>query len=395
MSEPWLSILGLGENGLDGLTETSRKLLNSAEAIFGGPRHLSLVGAGARGHEWPIPFSIAPVLALRGQKVVILASGDPFWFGAGGSIASHLDPHEWVSIPTPSTFSLAANTQGWKLEETLCFGLHAAPFERLTPVLGRGVRAICTVRDGDAPTKLAAFLTETGFGASELTVMECLGGPRQRVRHTTAQDFALQDIQAPVAVAVDCAGSKGMPRASGLPDSMFLSDGQMTKRPVRALTLSALAPRYGEHLWDIGGGSGSIALEWCLAAPNATATSYEPKDTRCANIRQNAERFGLSHRLQTVHGAAPAILQGQAKPDAIFIGGGNSATLLTELWQTLPKGTRIVANAVTLETECLLMNWHAAKGGHLLRAELSETAPLGRMRGWNAARPILQWSVTR
>lgn len=395
MSDPWLTIIGLGENGLEGLGDASRKALAQAEVVFGGPRHLELAGAGAKGQPWPVPFSINPVLEMRGRKVAVLASGDPFWHGAGGSLARHLEDGEWVSHPVPSTFALAANHLAWKLEETLCLALHAAPYARLRPLLGRGARLICTMRDGAAPAELAAWLTAEGFGASKLTVMEALGGPRQRVRPATADGFELQDIQAPVAVAIEAAGSKGLPQASGLADDLFASDGQITKRPIRALTLSALAPRAGELLWDIGGGSGSVSVEWCLAASGARAITFEPRESRLDYIRANAAAFGLDHRMTPVLGKAPQVLEDQPLPDCVFIGGGGSQALLDHLWEILPKGTRLVANGVTLETETLLMQAHARRGGHLLKAEIAEAGPLGSMRGWQRARPVIQWSVTR
>ncbi|MEE3070783.1 MAG: precorrin-6y C5,15-methyltransferase (decarboxylating) subunit CbiE [Pseudomonadota bacterium] len=395
MSEPWLSIIGLAEDGPGGLSDASRDLIARAEVIFGGPRHLTLLGITDRGRAWPVPFSIDPVLAERGRNVVVLASGDPFWFGAGTTLAKHLSPEEWTSVPAKSSFTLAANELGWRMEETLCIGLHAAPFDRLRPILGRGVRAICTLRDGAAVEQITDWLTDNGFGPSTCHVLERLGGTRKRVRTITAETFDLVEVDAPVVIAIDCAGDKGLPRASGLRDDLFASDGQITKRPVRALTLSALAPRVNEVLWDIGGGSGSISVEWCLAANGCTAIALEPREDRCANIRQNAARFGLDHRLTCIQGTAPEGLMNLPTPDAVFIGGGNSPALMQHLWDTLPLGTRIVANAVTLETESLLLNWHGMHGGDLLRAELAESAPLGRMRGCDRARPILQWSVTR
>lgn len=392
---PWLTLVGLGEDGLAGLGDASRKALAEAEVIIGGPRHLDLVQAGSRGQPWPVPFSTAPVLAARGRRVVVLASGDPFWHGAGGSLLSHMRPGEWVSHPAPSCFSLSANALGWKLEETLCLGLHAGPFERLTPLLNRGRRIICTLRDGAAPAALARWLAEQGFGATEITVMEAMGGPRQRLRSQSADVFDLADITAPVIAALTVAGAKGLPLASGMPDDLFRSDGQITKRPIRALTLSALAPRAGEVLWDIGGGSGSVSVEWCLAAPGARAITFEPRADRIANIRVNAERFGIEHRMKPVLGRAPDALDGFDLPDCVFIGGGGTQALLDHLWDTLPEGTRIVANGVTLETETLLMQAQATHGGHLLKAEIAEAGPLGSMRGWERARPVIQWSVTR
>ncbi|KIC19844.1 bifunctional cobalt-precorrin-7 (C(5))-methyltransferase/cobalt-precorrin-6B (C(15))-methyltransferase [Leisingera sp. ANG-Vp] len=394
LSNPWLTIIGLGENGLEGLSDASRKALAEAEAVFGGPRHLELAGAGAKGQPWPVPFSTEPVLAMRGRRVVVLASGDPFWHGAGGSLMRDLSVEEWVSYPVPSCFALAANRLGWKLEDVLCLGLHAAPYARLRPLLGRGVRVICTLRDGSAPAELAAWLVENGQPDAKLCVMERLGGPREQLHRTTAEGWDVPQGGAPVLMAIE-AMRPGLPQASGLADAQFASDGQITKRPVRALTLSALAPRAGELLWDIGGGSGSVSVEWCLAARGARAITFEPREDRLENIRANAAAFGLDHRITAVLGKAPDVLEGHPLPDCVFIGGGGSQALLDHLWEILPEGTRLVANGVTLETETLLMQAHAARGGHLLKAEIAEAGPLGSMRDWRRARPVIQWSVTR
>lgn len=394
MADPWLTIIGLGEDGLSGLSDASRSALAEAEIIFGGPRHLSLVNARERGQSWPVPFSTTPVLKARGRKVVVLASGDPFWFGAGGSLVGDLAPGEWVVHPSLSTFSLAANRLGWRMEEVLCTGLHAAPFERLKPMLAKRVRIITTLRDNDAPAALAQWLTEQGFGASLIHILERVGGPVERVQSCRADSFDLRDIDTLVAAALELDGD-GYPQASGLPDDLFASDGQITKRPVRALTLSALAPRHGELLWDIGGGSGSVSVEWCLAARGTRALTFEPREDRLANIRLNAENFGISHRLHPVAGKAPDVLEGQEAPDVVFIGGGGSDALLNYLWDNLPEGTRIVANGVTLETETRLMEAQKRWGGNLLKVELAEVSALGSMRGWDRARPVIQWSVTR
>ncbi len=388
MPEPWLSIIGIQEDGLAGLPPASRDALDRAEIVFGAPRHLDLAGiAGPRGREWPVPFDLAPLLALRGQGVAALVSGDPFWHGAGGSIAAVLDPGEWRAFPAPGTFSLAAARLGWRLEEVACLGLHAAPLARLRPVMARGARAICLLRDGAAPAALAEWLVAQGLGATRMVVREALGGPRERIRQARAQGFAL-DCAAPVAVALDGTDlppGAGLPRGFGLPDDSFAHDGQITRRSVRAMTLAALGPRGGEMLWDIGGGSGSVSVEWCLNG--GRAVTVEPRADRIANIAANIEGFGLAGRMRALHGSAPEALAGLPPPDAIFVGGGASATLI----DALPPA-RLVVNAVTLETEALLIALHAARGGSLTRIALEEAAPLGRMRGWTPARSVTQWS---
>lgn len=392
MAEAWLSIIGLNEDGLAGLGSASREALARAEIVFGSPRHLAL--AGVAGREWGMPFSVTPVLAERGRRVAVLASGDPFWHGAGGSLVGHLAPGEWVSYPALSTFALVANRLGWRMEDTLCLGLHASALTRLRPVLARGQRIICLLRDGPAVAELCAFLTAQGFGASTCHVLQSLGGPRERVMKITAQDPVSEAFSAPVALAIDCVG-RGLSRTSGLPDDLFDHDGQITKRPFRALTLSALAPRGGEVMWDLGAGSGSVSIEVLLAAPGSRAHAVEADDTRATRAAANAAAFGLAHRWHLHRGRAADLLDQLPDPDLVFVGGGASEVLAEALWSRLPQGCRLVINAVTLQTEALLYQWHDRHGGDLCRIDIAEAAPLGSRSGWQAARPVVQWSVVR
>lgn len=393
MADPWLTIIGIGEDGLAGLSEASRKALSSAETVFGGERHLALADVGSRGRAWPVPFEAEIVLSCRGRPTAVLASGDPFWYGAGASLAEKLYGDEWIAHPAPSTFSLAAARLGWRLEATACVGLHAAPFERLVPHLAQDARIICLVRDAAAMGELAKWLTERGWGASLLWTLAALGGPREYIDQHRADLFA-EDISGDlVAVAVLAIGGQGLPRSSGLPDDLFVHDGQITKRPVRALALSALAPRPGERLWDIGAGSGSVSVEWALCG--GTALAIEAREDRARNIRSNAAAFGLAHRISVVTGHAPEVLATLEVPDAVFVGGGLDRAMFDAVWSRLAPGARLVAHAVTLETEALLGELHQQHGGELMRVEIAHAAPLGRYRSWEATRPVVQWSVVR
>lgn len=383
MSDPWLTIIGIGEDGPTALPPASLAALALAEAVFGGPRHLALAGVEARGQPWPVPFDTGPLMRHRGSRVVALVSGDPFWFGAGTALTRDLAPGEWTSHPAPSTFALAAGRLGWALEQTLCRGLHAAPFARLWRDLSPGARLICTLRDGQGPAALAGWLAENGWQA-RLWTLERLGGPAERVTEGIPAAPA-----APVALAIEVLDGPALGQAPGRADDLFAHDGQITKAPVRALTLSALAPRAGARLWDLGAGSGSVSVEWALAG--GVAAAVEARADRAARIAATVARLGLDDRITLHPGRAGDLLPQLAPPQAVFVGGGFDA----ELFAALPRRVRLVVNAVTIETQGLLAALHATHGGRLMQVALAEAAPLGQGRGWLPARPIVQWVVDR
>lgn len=400
---PWLTLLGWTESGTAALTPASRTALEAAELVIGARRHLRLLPPlMAEIREWPVPFAegIPPLLAERGRRVVMLVSGDPFWFGAGTRLARHLARSEWQAQPLPSTFSLAASRLAWPLEGCVCLGLHARPLTRIRRYLQRGRRLLVLLRDGGAVAELVALLRQWGFGASYLHILEALGGDQERLRGMTLMDDLPEDIQHPVAVAVEVAGKgPALPLTPGLADGFFEHDGQITRQSVRAMTLAALAPTAGERLWDIGTGSGSVAIEWLLADPDNQALAFECHPQRAARARRNAEQLGVDW-LEVVEGRVPEVLEdhvleGQTPPDAVFIGGGLSTELLEWLWQRLPDGVRLVANAVTLESEALLIDWQQRVGGELLRLEMATVTAMGTRRGWKSAYPIVQWRVRR
>jgi precorrin-6Y C5,15-methyltransferase (decarboxylating) len=401
MPTPWLSIVGLGEDGLDGLSVAARQLLARAELIAGGRRHLALAASlGRPTLEWETPFaaSIPKLLAHRGRRVVALCSGDPFWYGAGSVFAEAVPPGETVVIPAPSTFAWAAARLRWRLEETITLGLHARPIELLRPHLRTGARLIVLARDGASPAQIADYLNGVGFGPSRLTILEGLGGPRERIRTATAAGFAMNDVNSPVALAIDAVAEPGatiIPRVAGLPDEFFEHDGQLTKREIRAVSLSTLAPRGGELLWDVGAGSGAIGVEWLLAHPANRAIGIEAREDRLNTARSNAQALGVPH-FDLRLGTAPDALKGLPTPDAVFVGGGAGRDgVLDAVWQALPPGGRLVVNSVTLETEAILIAWHARHGGALLRLSVERAGAIGGLTGWRAAMPIVQWSVTK
>ncbi|HSI41018.1 MAG TPA: precorrin-6y C5,15-methyltransferase (decarboxylating) subunit CbiE [Xanthobacteraceae bacterium] len=395
MSEPWLTVLGIGEDGRAGLSPAAQACLDAAHIVFGGRRHLALAGV-AHGRTWPSPFErgVEEVLALRGRPVCVLASGDPFLHGVGATLARRVPAQEMRVLPAPSAFSLAAARLGWALHEVDSLSLHGRPLELVRPHLQPGRRLLALTSDGQGPAMLAALLAAGGFGASRLHVLEALGGPRERVRTAPAAGFALDDIDPLNLVGIEVAAAPGariLPRTAGRAEALFEHDGQITKREVRAVTLAALAPRRGEMLWHIGAGSGSIGIEWLLADPSLRALAVEARADRAARIARNALACGVPG-LTVVQGEAPAALAGLPGPDAVFVGGGASEAVLDAAIGALQSGGRLVVNAVTLETEALLIARYGALGGDLVQIAVARAAPVGGFSGWSPFRPVTQWS---
>lgn len=398
-SEKWLSVVGIGEDGAAGLGDAAKRLVGEAEIVFGGKRHLALAGELIRGEAlmWPSPFDAAmrDVVALRGKRVCVLASGDPFLHGVGVTLARHVAAGEMIVVPSPSAFSLAAARLGWALQDIEAVSLHGHSVDLIRPLLQPGRHVLALTSDADGPKAVATLLARLGFGGSKLTVLEALGGPDERIRTVAAQGFDLENVNALNAVALEIESNpeaRVLPLTAGRADDLFEHDGQITKREVRAVTLAALTPRRGELLWDIGAGSGSIAIEWMLADPAMRAVAIETNAERVARIGRNASAFGVPG-LTVVEGTAPAALAGLPTPDAVFIGGGGTDDgVLDAAIAALPSGGRLVANAVTLEMEALLLAKHAALGGELVRIAISRETAIGSMSGWRPAMPVTQWS---
>ncbi|MBP2448711.1 precorrin-6y C5,15-methyltransferase (decarboxylating) subunit CbiE [Rhizobium leguminosarum] len=398
----WLTIIGIGEDGPEGLGEVARRLIVTAPAIFGGARHLALAASLISGEKlsWQSPFerSVDAILQRRGTPVVVLASGDPFLYGVGATLSRHVTAEEMRTIPAPSAFSLAASRLGWPLQDLATISLHGRPIDLIRPHLHPGRRIIALTSDQTGPGDLATLLAATGFGQSQLTVLEALGGPRERQRSTVAAQFDLADVDPLNVCALEIAAGEGariLPFAAGFEDALFEHDGQITKREIRAVTLSALAPRHGELLWDIGAGSGSIGIEWMLADPSLKAIAVEQSPARAARVARNASAFGVPH-LAVVEGTAPGALTGLPEPDVIFLGGGGSEPgVIDAATAALKPGGRLVANAVTLEMEAVLLSEHAKRGGSLTRIEISRAEPIGGMSGWRPAMPVTQWRWTK
>jgi precorrin-6B C5,15-methyltransferase / cobalt-precorrin-6B C5,C15-methyltransferase len=401
MTAPWLAVVGIGEDGLSGLAEAARALIAASEVLVGGARHHAMVPhAAAERLTWETPLkrTVEAIAARRGRRVVVLATGDPLWYGVGVTLARRFAPEEMTILPQRGAFSLAAARLGWPLAECALLTVHGRPLDRFMLHVAPGARLLVLSADGGTPAAAADLLRRHGWGPSRLVALEHLDGAAERRVEGTAEGWAAPRVADLNTLAVECRpgpSARTLSRLAGLPDDSFESDGQLTKREVRAATLAALAPLPGESLWDIGAGSGSVAIEWLRAAPRASAIAIERQAARCAAIARNAAALGVPE-LRIVQGAAPAALDGLPAPDAAFVGGGISeAGLLERVWEALRPGGRLVANAVTVEGEARLLAWRACHGGTLSRIAVSRAGPVGGRLGWRPLMPVTQLAAAK
>ncbi|WP_298435883.1 precorrin-6y C5,15-methyltransferase (decarboxylating) subunit CbiE [uncultured Jannaschia sp.] len=396
---PWLHIVGIGEDGLDGLTPAARTVVETAEILVGGDRHHDLSAAvSATRVAWPSPFDalVETLLSFRGQRVVVLATGDPLWFSVGARIGRAIPPGQIAYHPQLSAFQLAAARMGWSMADLETLTVHGRPVEQMIAFIQPDARLLILTTGADTPARIAAFLTARGFGDSPMTVLANMGGTDEARFDGIAAGWD-HEVPAFNTLAVDCRAAPDaalLPRVPGLADDLFRSDGTMTKREVRAATLAKLMPMRGALLWDIGSGSGSVGIEWMRAARSARAIGIEPRADRRAMAAENALALGTP-RLDLREGTVPDALHGLPAPDAVFIGGGLSEATFDAAFAALRPLGRLVANAVTLESEAILAALHARHGGDLVRIAVDRAEPVGGYRGWRPAMPVTQLSLVK
>jgi precorrin-6B C5,15-methyltransferase / cobalt-precorrin-6B C5,C15-methyltransferase len=399
MTQQWLSLVGIGEDGLSGLSPVARSLLNAADVLVGGDRHLAMIPPDPRERlTWtsPIHHSVDEILKRKGRRVCVLASGDPLCFGIGVTLLRQIPIAEMTIIPAPSTFSLACARLGWSTTDVETLSLCSRPPALLNAYLYPNAKLLILSEGRHTPKIVAQLLTLRGFGSSPMTVLERLGGPHERLISGTAATWTQTDLADLNAISVHCLPSpnlRPLSRLPGLPDDAYHHDGQLTKREVRAVTLSTLAPLPGELLWDVGAGCGSISIEWMRSHPRCRAIAIEK--SRTALIAENAAALGTPN-LQIIEGTAPASLKDLPQPDAIFIGGGVTAEGLWEVcWSNLKPGGRLVANVVTVEGEQTLFEWYQRVGGTFARIGIQRAEPVGKFLGWRSLPTVTQWSVIK
>ncbi len=404
-AEHWLSVVGIGEDGWDGLNRESKQAVESAELLYGAARQLDLIptaGSSAIRIAWPSPMMPAVEQILtdyRGKKrVTVLASGDPMLHGVGVSLTRQLSPAEFRVIPQVSAFSLACARLGWPMAETTLITLVNRPIEQFLRHLYPDQRLVIFSEDGSTPATVARLLTESGYGSSTMDVFENLGGSSERNTRELAASWRNEQCGKLNLIAVLCApdeGTKPLSLAPGLPDDTFDTDGQLTKREVRAVTLARLAPLPNQTLWDVGAGTGSIGIEWMRLHPSCSCIAFEAREDRATRIRENAARFGVPN-LEVIQGTAPSTFADLSSPEAIFIGGDvSNDDLFDACWAKLSPGGRLVSNAVTLQSEARLIARHQLYGGDLMRMMISRADVIGGSYGWRPMMPITQWTVTK
>lgn len=402
MSKPWLNIVGIGEDGLDGLSAAARQLVVDAEVIIGGDRHHQLAGdVKAERIAWPSPFDamVETIVSLRGRKLVILVTGDPLWYSVGARLLKAIPREEVCFHPQLSAFQWAACRMGWSLADVETLTVHGRAAEQIVPYFAPGARLLVLTKDRTSPATVGALLAARGYPHSKLTVLAALGGAREERIEMLAQDTThdtTHDVPDFHTLAVECvadAEAQLLPR-TGLPDDVFVHDGKMTKRVPRALALAKLMPMRGQLLWDVGCGCGSIAVEWMRGAPEARAIGLDPQAKRRTMAAQNALALGVP-KLALVDATAPEGLAGLEAPDAVFIGGGLSAATVDHCVDALKPLGRLVAHAVTLEGEAVLLDAYARHGGELQRIGVETAAPVGPFSGWKPSMTVAQWAFEK
>jgi precorrin-6Y C5,15-methyltransferase (decarboxylating) len=398
----WLTIIGIGEDGLSGLNALAHQIINSSSVIIGGKRHLAMLPENNPIEKipWasPLDSTIDEIIQRRGQSICILASGDPMCHGIGVSLTKRIPIAEITILPAPSAFSLACARLGWSLAEVEQFSLTNRPTSVINSAIYPGARLLILSAGSDSPAFVADMLVISGYGNSRITVFERMGGQQERIITGIAEDWNVTDIAPLNTIAINCIANPGvvaLARVPGLPDSAYHHDGQLTKREIRAIVLAALAPTPGKLLWDVGAGCGSISIEWMRTHPSCRAIAIEQNLSRLQYITDNANALGTPN-LEIVKGKAPYSLQNLPQPDAIFIGGGITYENLFETcWQALPTGGKFVANAVTIESELKLLHLSQQYGGELLRIAIQRAEPLGKFLTWRSLSPITQWTVVK
>jgi len=397
----WLTIIGMGEDGREGLSARARHAIETAEVIVGSSRLLAFLPATrAEIHEWPQPFAavVDRIRPLAGRRTVVLATGDPLNYGVARKLMEFIPFAEMEIVPHLSAFSLAASRVGWSLPDCDTLTLHGREAAHIEPFIQPGVKLIVLTADRTTIPEVARRLTVRGFGQSEITVLENMGGSRERQSRFTAEAIPGTDFSDLNTLAIHCIAApdaKIFSRLAGLPDDAFQHDGQLTKREVRAVTLSALAPTPGQLLWDVGAGCGSISIEWMRAARGARAIAFENNAERLSMIAANADALGAP-RLKVVAGEAPGTYEGQPAPDAVFIGGGIWIPGVFEnAWATLKPGGRMVANVVTIEGDLHLFDLHEKHGGDIIRLDVSTLTYVGRLRALKPRMAVTQWRAQK
>jgi precorrin-6B C5,15-methyltransferase / cobalt-precorrin-6B C5,C15-methyltransferase len=402
MTTPWLTVIGIGEDGRDGLSAKALAAIDRAAHLVGSERQLALIGTmDGDIHRWPSPIDgmFDRIAAWRGSPTVILASGDPMMFGIGKTLLARFAADEIVVLPQLSAFSLAAAHLKWPLQHVDTVSLHGRPACLVEPLIAPGNRILALTSGRSTIAEVAKRLVRRGFAQSRLTVLEHMNGTAERLTSFAAADAEdaphVSDFHT---LAIECrAGADAviLPPIPGLPDEAFRHDGQLTKREVRCITIAALAPSPDRLLWDVGSGSGSVAIEWMRAARNGRAIAFEREAGRLAMIAANAEELGVPD-LAIVPGTVPASLADQPAPDAVFIGGGLSdEAVFSSIWPRLAPAGMLVANTVTLEGEARLIALHGQHGGDLVRIDVARLESLGQWRSLRPTMPVLQWRVRK
>ncbi|MBX7145930.1 MAG: precorrin-6y C5,15-methyltransferase (decarboxylating) subunit CbiE [Alphaproteobacteria bacterium] len=398
---PWLTIIGLNQKGIGTLSADAQHALHHAEIVVAAQKYHDYFPE-LKTERWiwrrPLKRTLDALEKVRGKKVVVLATGDPMWFGVGVSLSKRFLPHEMSIIPGISAFSLVCARLGWSISTTVCITMHGRPINQLVNFLAPHQRLILLSHDQTTPSKIANLLTERGYGSSKMIVFSDMNSLSEKYIEGLAKNNNFLDCSDFNTIAIECSEGEVnslMPLTIGLPDDVFHHDGQLTKYKIRTLTLSALMPMPNQTLWDIGAGCGSISIEWARYHSTMKSYAIEKNEKRCQFIKENSDSFGLSN-IDILSGTAPEILNNLEKPDAIFIGGGLLEKNMIDIcWQALKKSGRLVINTVTIESEQEILKIYKNLGGKLSKISIEQPDLLGELTVWRKSMPVTQLTVIK
>ena len=385
-------VIGVAEGGIASLPAEIRDRLAGMDLVVAAPRFRDGLPDGPETIDWPSPFSdIFNVLSDNPDKsVALLTTGDPMWYGAGASLVRELGPDGCEVVPAVSGLQHAAARLGWPMAGCRVVSIHGRPVSGLVSALHPRARLLLIAQDGGSPMAAAKLLAARGYGAARMHVLAHLGGSDEARIDGTADGWTHDRVPDFHIIGIECPDAGLVPHGLAAPDSSFDNDGKLTKRDARASALAKLAPFPGAVLWDIGSGSGAVAVDFLRNAPRGIAYAVDRNQTQLDRGNANAVTHGVTG-FKPICGDAAEQIASLPRPDAVFIGGGMSEQVISAAQVALRPGGCLVAHAVTIESESVMVAAWQRAGGDLVRLSVQHADPVGGFHGWRPLMPVTQW----